>query len=222
MNTRPLVIAHRGFSARHPENTLPAIRGALDLGVDFIEIDVHETRDGQLVVFHDYRLNRICGVRGRVRHRTVAELQSLNPNIPTLEETLLTCRGKARVLVEIKRADPRKVAALIERLALEREVIVFSLSARRMRILTAANPRLVCFGLIAHNPRSKIRNLRFPVAGLALSRRLVTSRRVVERIHQRGWKLFVWTVNRATEMQRLADWGVDGLITDHPDRALKL
>src|SRR5436190_4409781 len=125
MSKRPLIIAHRGFSSRYPENTLASVKAALALGVDFVEIDVQETRDGQLVVFHDYRLNRICGVRGRVRHRTVTELQSLNPDIPTLEETLLTCKGKARVLLEIKRADPRNVAALIARLEMDREVIVF-------------------------------------------------------------------------------------------------
>lgn len=222
MNTRPLVIAHRGFSARYVENSMPAILAALRLGVDLVEIDVHETRDEQLVVFHDFRLHRICRVRGRVRSKTLAELKALNPDIPTLAEVLRACRGKARVLVEIKRADPRKVAAIIGQLAMEPDVIVFSLSALRMRALAVANPRIPRFGLIAHNLGTKIRNLKCPVDGLGLSRRLVKSRRTVEAIHRRGWKIFVWTVNRPAEMRRLAAWGVDGIITDHPDRALEL
>ena len=71
---KPLVIAHRGFSGRYPENTLAAIRAAIQLGVDLVEIDVHETADGRLIVFHDYRLNRICGVSGRVRDTRTGQL----------------------------------------------------------------------------------------------------------------------------------------------------
>ena len=79
VTTRPLIIAHRGFSGRYPENTLASVRAALQLGVDFVEIDVQETRDGELIVFHDYRLRRICGVRGRVRDKTLAEIQRAEP-----------------------------------------------------------------------------------------------------------------------------------------------
>lgn len=224
MKKRPLIIAHRGFSASYPENTLAAIRAALKLGVDFVEIDVHETRDGELIVFHDYRLKRLCGVRGRVRNKTLAEITRLNPEIPTLRQVLHTCRGKARVLIEIKRADPRKVAALIAESRMQGEVIVFSLSLPRLKAFAEAAPHIARFGLVARRLRSTLHALRSSVAvqGLGLSRRLVRSRAVVERIHQKGWKLFVWTVNRESEMEKLADWGVDGLITNHPDRALEL
>src|SRR5882724_4134113 len=129
----PLIIAHRGFSSRYLENTLASVHAALELAVDFVEIDVQETRDGELIVFHDYRLNRICGVRGRVRHKTLAEIQRLNPQGPTLRDVLTACRGRARVLIEIKRANPRQVAAVIAETCMEREVIVFSLSVARMK-----------------------------------------------------------------------------------------
>jgi glycerophosphoryl diester phosphodiesterase len=221
MKRRPLIIAHRGFSGRYPENTLAAVRAALEVGVDFVEIDVHETRDGELIVFHDYRLKRICGVRGKVRDATLAEIRRLSPQVPTLVGVLRLCRGRARVLIEIKRADPRKVAALITRLGMEREVIVFSLSIPRMRAFAEAAPHIARFGLIARNLRHSLHALRstFHVSGVGLSRRLVTSPRVVEDIHRRGWKLFLWTVNRESEMETLARWGVDGLITNYPDRA---
>ena len=221
MNHRPLIIAHRGYSARFTENTLSAVHGALKLGVDFIEIDVHETRDGEIVVFHDYRLNRICGVPGRVRHKTLAQLKKLNPDIPSLAEVLHACRGKSRVLIEIKRADPRKVATIVAQHKMEQQVIVFSLSLPRMIAFASANPGIPRFGLIARNLSPRLSRLQSAVTveGLGLSRRLITSPAIVRRIHQRGWKLFVWTVNRDEEMRRLARWGVDGLITDHPDRA---
>jgi glycerophosphoryl diester phosphodiesterase len=221
MMKRPLIIAHRGFSSCHLENTLAAVRAAIELGVDFVEIDVQETRDGELIVFHDYRLNRICGARGRVRHKTLAEIQRLNPQVPTLSEVLTACRGKTRVLIEIKRADPRKVAEMIAKLRMEREVIVFSLSVPRMKQFAAAAPGVPCFGLISRNLSWAMTRLKNAVAveGIGLSRRLVNSPRVVRRIQQRGWKVFVWTVNREAEMKKLAGWGVDGIITNYPDRA---
>ena len=210
------IIAHRGFSSRHVENTMPAIRAALELGVDFVEVDVHETRDGKLVVFHDYRLHRICRVRGRVRDTTLAEMKRLDPTIPTLREALLACRGKARVLVEIKRANPRKVAATIEASGMAREVIVFSLSMPRMKTFAAASPRISRFALVANRlPR----RLPFAADGIGASKRLIRSRAAVERVHRRGWKLFVWTVNRERDIARLMEWGVDGIITNYPDRA---
>ncbi len=220
LTTRPLIIAHRGFSGRYSENTLASVRAALQLGVDFVEIDVQETADGELIVFHDYGLRRLCGVRGRVRDRTLAEIRRLNPRVPTLRQVLQLCRGKARVLLEIKRADPRRVAAEISQTRMEREVIVFSLSIRRMKDIAAANPQISRFGLVARRlPLAVARLKRAGVKGVGLSRRLVHSPRVVRRIHKRGWKLFVWTVNRGAEMKKLAGWGVDGIITNHPDVA---
>ena len=216
----PSIIAHRGFSGRYPENTLAAVRAALKLGVDFVEIDVQETSDGELIVFHDYRLHRICGVRGRVRDKTLAEIQEANPQVPTLRQVLRACRGKARVLIEIKHAEPRKIIAIISETRMEGEVIVFSLSIRRMKQLAAANPRIPRFGLVARRlPLATARLKAVGIEGIGLSRRLVHSPRVVRRIHKRGWKLFVWTVNREAEMRKLAGWGVDGLITNHPDVA---
>ncbi len=221
MKRRPLIIAHRGFSGRRPENTLAAFRAAIALGVDMVEIDVHETRDGELVVFHDYRLDRICGVRGRVRDVTLAKLQRLNPAVPTLEDVLRECRGRTRVLVEIKRADPRKIAKAIARQRMEREVIVFSQSVPRMKTLAVANPRIPRFGVIVHDLQSSVRCLRSSVAvrGFGVNRQLVTSRAVVDRLHRAGWKIFVWTVNRAADMRRFSNWNVDGIITNRPDVA---
>ena len=221
MTKQPLIIAHRGFSGRYVENTLASVRAALEFGVDLVEIDVQETRDCELIVFHDYRLNRICGVRGRVRDKTLAEIRRLTPQVPTLRQVLRACRGKARALIEIKRADPRKVAALITELRMENEAVVFSLSVPRMKVFAQAAPGVSRFGLIARNLRYSLFAFRSPltIEGLGLSRRLVRSRRVVRRVHRHGWKLFVWTVNREAEMRKLARWGVDGIITNHPDRA---
>ena len=212
----PWVIAHRGWSGRYTENTLPAIRAAIGLGVDLVEIDVQETRDGKLVVFHDYRLDRILGQHRRVRDVRRRELKG----VPSLAQALHVCRGKVRLLIEIKGASGAKVAREIARQHMERQVIVFSIREVRTRELHRENPRIVVFALGLSRLRFQCSG--FTVQGWGDSRRLVTSRAVVERYHRRGLKLLVWTVNRVEDMQRLMRWGVDGLITNHPDRALAL
>src|ERR1039457_2478653 len=94
---RPLIIAHRGFSSRYLENTLASVRAALELGVEFVEVDVQETRAGELSGFHDSRPNRIWGCRGRGRQKPRGKIRRLNPPIPTLSEVLGACQGRARV-----------------------------------------------------------------------------------------------------------------------------
>jgi len=210
------IVAHRGFSARYTENTLAAIEAALELGVDFVEVDVNQTQDGQLVLFHDSTLNRLCSVRAHLQDVTLEQIKRLNPEIPSLREALMAVRGRGRLLIEMKRADPVKVGEEIVRSHMERNVVVFSFSTATMQTLAAAYPEIRRFGLVAD---TLPRNLPFAVDGIAANRRLVHSRKDVKRVQRRGWKLFVWTVNRLGEMQRLIEWGVDGLITDHPDRA---
>src|SRR2546425_4767953 len=139
-NISMIVIAHRGFSSRYPENTLPAIRAAMRLGVDMVEVDVQQTRDGELIVFHDYRLDRVCGVRARVRDKTLRQIKRLHPAVPTLAEVL---RLRYPLLIEIKGADPEKVAALVGN---RQDVIIFSIHAGKMQRLAKANPRIRRFG----------------------------------------------------------------------------
>ena len=216
---KPLVIAHRGFSGRYPENTLVAIRAAIRLGVDYVEIDVQETSDGKLIVFHDDRLNRICGVSGRVRETSAARIRQLCPAVPLFGEVLRACRGKTRLLVEIKHADPGKVATTIRRHRMQHQVIVFTFSTDRLAAFAAAAPEISRFGLIEWQ---NWRRLPVAVDGLGIYRHRLWSRQVVARLHRRGWKVFVWTVNDVRTMRRLMAWGVDGVISNFPDRVLDL
>jgi glycerophosphoryl diester phosphodiesterase len=202
MPKRPLIIAHRGFSARYPENTLPAIHAAIHAGADMVEIDIQQTADNQLVVFHDDRLDRIYHRRLRVRDAHRSDL----PAAPTLPDVLAL---RVPLLIEIKDADPEKVAAAVGR---RRDCILFSFDPGKVERLPAHLRRYaLCAGKV-HLPAG--------VTGIGLDRRLVTRRAVIQRLHRRNLKVFVWTVNRKAEMQRLIEWGVDGLITNHPDRAL--
>lgn len=223
MDDRPLVIAHRGFSALYAENTLPAIRQAIRAGADMVEVDVQETRDGQLVVFHDFQLRRLCDLPGNIRDITLAQVRRRKPDVPTLSETLRAVRGKCPLLVEMKRVDAAKVAQIIERHDMVSDVVVFAFSTELLRTLATACPHITRFGLIGRDLQESIKRLKSAVTvrGLGLRNSLVASSQVVQSIHGEGWKLFVWTVNRAPRMRELAHWGVDGIITNRPDKAVE-
>ena len=111
--TKPTVIAHRGFSAIAPENTLPAFQNAIDAGADMIEFDIRLTRDQQFVVIHDATLERTTNGRGIVENHTLSELQTLDAGswfgrefagtvLPSLGETLSLCRNRILVNIEVK------------------------------------------------------------------------------------------------------------------------
>jgi glycerophosphoryl diester phosphodiesterase len=160
----PLIIAHRGDSAARPENTLSAFRQALAVRADMIELDVQLTKDGQVVVLHDATVNRTTDGTGNVREMTLAELKKLDAGfptrfgtqfkgerIPTLTEALEALRGKAKVLIEIKRESVTnedkdgiegRAIAEIKRLRLEKEVGFISFERRALARCRALAPEI--------------------------------------------------------------------------------
>lgn len=106
--TRIRGVAHRGYPARYPENTLPAFRAAIDLDFSIVELDVHLSKDGIPVVIHDYRVDRVTDGRGEVGDLTLSELKKLrvhnSEEIPTLEEALELLKGRATISIELKQA----------------------------------------------------------------------------------------------------------------------
>lgn len=212
----PLIIAHRGFSGRYPENTIAAVRAAIRLGVDAVEIDVQQTRDGRLIVFHDQNLRRVARRPERIGDMDWSSLRRLRLAIPTLEQVLRACRHKTRLFIEIKRADPVAVAGMIHRQRMSRQVTVMCFSAERLRCFRQCAPEIETVALIARATDT----IEPGPTGVGVCQRLLRSRRDVERWRRRAGKVYVWTVNRAADLRRYADLGVDGLITNRPDRAL--
>jgi glycerophosphoryl diester phosphodiesterase len=220
MAGRPLVIAHRGFSARYPENTLAAIVGAIDAGADMVEVDVQETGDGEVVVFHDVLLRRLCRIPGRISQVTLAQLQRAKPDLPTLSDALTEVRGRIPLLVEMKNVDAAKVARVIEQSRMVDQVIVFSFSMTRMAVVAQASPKIPRFALIGDELSKSSRE--WPAAvevdGVGVASRLLKSAADLRRLKERFGKVFVWTVNRKSRMVQLGGWGADGIITNHPER----
>lgn len=221
----PLVIAHRGASAERPENTLAAFRRALALRADGIELDVHVSRDGIPVVFHDTDLHRLTGAQGRVTSRTWAQLAPLRilgseEAMPRLVDVLRLTRGRAVVQIELKSAAP--VAPVVHAIRTARaasDVILASFSVplvREARKLAPGIPRM----LIAEGratPATLVRQLAdCGASGISVHHRAIRDAAWVRHFHARGFSVWTWTVNDRRLARRLAGWGVDALLGDNP------
>ncbi len=229
------VIAHRGASGTHPENTLPAFERAVALGAHMIELDVQLTADGHPVVLHDWTLDRTTSGRGAVRRRTLAEIAGLDAGrwfspafagtrVPTLEQVLAAV--PIAVNVELKASGDdgleRRVLDVVERAGARGRVVFSSFDAAslvRLRGLSGAADLAVLWAgrsivkAIALARRVAARNVhlrksRTAPAGIAAG-------------HAAGLGVRVWTVNTAADFGRLTAAGVDGVFTDYPERFLQ-
>ena len=213
-----LNLAHRGASARAPENSAAAFRLAMDLGANGVELDIHETADGRFIVHHDADIHGIEIARARLADLPPPSRGALP--VPEFVEILdiLADRGRAAVFVEIKgmRSWPDLRAILDpyrERLRLR--VMSFDLEIME-RI--AADPGGHVLGVIARAPGPDPVALldQFGASLLSLRQDAVTPA-LADLLHAAGRELHAWTVNDRARMRELADMKVDGLISDRPD-----
>jgi glycerophosphoryl diester phosphodiesterase len=225
----PLAIAHRGGAGLGPENTLDAFRRSYALGLRYLETDVRITADGGLVAFHDARLERVTPARGRVRSRPLDELAGL----PVLGggtvlplAVLLAALPDACLTLDVK--DSAVVAPLARLLtdtgAAPRVCAAAARGSWRSALRDATGPEL-CTALswrellhLTSGPRGRYGDAAFAHVPLRLGRVPVFRDDLVARAHDAGVRIIVWTVNEPHTMHRLLDNGVDGIITDRPDR----
>lgn len=232
----PLALAHRGGAGYPPnvgiENTLAAFGAAVALGYRHLETDVHATADGELVAFHDPRLDRVTDATGAVAQLPWAQVRRARVGgrepVPLLAE-VLDAFPRARVNVDIKAAGAvAPLWELIERLRAHDRVCVGSFSTRRLaafrrlagdRVATSAGP-LGTAGVrlapsLARHLGSPAQALQVPVEVVVAGRRLpVVTPRLLAHAHRAGKQVHVWTVDDPHLMHRLLDLGVDGLVTD--------
>jgi glycerophosphoryl diester phosphodiesterase len=249
---RPRAIGHRGSAGTHPENTLESFRAAAATGAPYIEFDIHMTRDGEVVVAHDEHLERMCGLERVIPEMTHAEVAAADAGrmftndgatfpfrnkgigIPRLAE-VIAALPKLRMIIEIKQITPSLVAPMlqvIDRAGMRRNVLVASEhqepldEVRKLAPDFPTNFSYLESGLFFQAMVARDANYRPPGAALQIppnyeSWQLVTPDSV-EFAHSLGIEVHVWTVNEESEMTKLLDMGVDGIISDYPARLLNL
>jgi len=237
MMHKPAIFAHRG--ARHvaPENTLPAFQAALSMGVDGIELDVHVTRDGQLVVIHDFDVRTTTDGHGPIAAMTAAEVAALDAgrhfsptfagaHIPTLAEVFDLVGNRCEVNVEIKSRDPYArdasdaLAAFIQQRSLYDQVIVSSFNPITLIKLRHLDAKIALGFLFDDELPAFFRSI---WAGPPMhpqaqhpEHRLIDDA-FMAWAHKLGCRVNTWTVNTVDEAQRLATLGVDVIMSDLPD-----
>jgi len=230
----PWIIAHRGASGHAPENTLVAFQRAVELGAGFIETDLHLTRDARFVAIHDPTLERTTNGHGPVKDRTLAELRQLDAGmwfdrqfmgaqIPTLEEVLKFSRQNDVIFyLEIKYDGAwgmhHSLVAALQNAENAARTIAISFDPETLRALRQIDPG-VMMGLLADRGGPDLVQTALDAGARQLCLRWdLVNREIVDRAHRSDLHVVTWTVNDAGEMRNVIEAGVDGIMTDLPDR----
>ena len=215
-----LRIGHRGARAYAPENTLASFKKALEIGVDAVELDVRKTKDDQLVVIHDADVKRTTNGEGLVSELSLSQIKGFSSEgekIPTLEETLVFLDKKVKVFIELKEAGyEEQVLELICKYALEKNIVIVSFLEEALKKVRELNGKVET-GLIYAKHRNPLKAAVDLKANYLLSLYRFTHTANVEKAHQKGLKIIVWTINDPLEVAEYVEKGVDGIASDKPD-----
>jgi glycerophosphoryl diester phosphodiesterase len=242
-----LLAAHRGGALLWPENSLLAFRNAVALGADFIEFDVHLSKDGEVVVIHDPTLERTTTGSGPVKDRTVAELKAVRlkdrtgavteETVPTLDEVAaVAAKGKRRMLLEIKvdasharyPGIEEKVLAILDRHGMAGSTVVMAFEASTWRRVRELRPDVATCALYSARMlgrtslAAELETLRSAGVRFIGVEHTAVDAAAVAQARAAGIGLGAWTVNDAAGMKRQIDAGAAILITDQPDVAKTL
>ena len=246
----PLFIAHRGGSGLAPENTMAAFTSAVDSwGADMLEMDVHRTADGTVVVIHDATVDRTCDGQGAVRDLPLSEVRSLDAGyhfrdlegrhsfrgtgvgVPTLDEVLETLpHTRLNIEAKVPEVSPLLVE-IVRRHGAEGRVLM---AAGDERARASRHGYLGPCGASERQSRLFYLTHRWPLAFLYTPQadalqvpdvwegRQVLTPRFIDEAHRRNIPVHAWTIDEEPDMRRLLTWGVDGIQTDRPDRLARV
>ncbi|RLI04269.1 hypothetical protein DRO26_04925, partial [Candidatus Bathyarchaeota archaeon] len=217
-----LCIAHRGASGYEPENTLRAIRTAITMGADMVEVDVRPSRDGYLMVIHDETVDRTTDGSGYVENMSLNELKKLdagmNEKIPILEEVVETIKGKVKLVVELKKAGmEEKVVKIFEQTNMVEEVIVTSFIHESVKKVKELNQKIKTGIIFKCTPINPVKLAREAKADVIFPEYRYTTEEMIKKIHDEGLTVYIWTINNRQLADSFIETGVDGIVTDKPD-----
>lgn len=230
------ITAHRGDQASAPENTIPAFEAAIDYGANFIELDVTQCKDGQLVVVHDNNLERVTGRNLNVWDLEYEQMRQLDAGsytqtysgefgtlrIPLLEEVLQLCKGKIKLNIELKyngheSADyVGQVIELIKKQDIQRECIITSFHHEFIDQAIEMDPSLEVGYILSEQPEYMERFKNADVLSVYYE---IINEDMISQMHQMGKEVHVWTVNEEKDLKRCIELGVDNIITNDVRKA---
>ena len=225
---KPLIIGHRGAMGHETENTLASIEKALDLGVDMIEIDVFNIKSGETVVFHDTNLERLTNAEGNIEEYEYAELQKVvvegGHTIPKLQDVLKVINHKVKLNIELKGSGTTdRVNAIVNEYIKEEgwqldDFIISSFKWDELKAMRVLNPSIAIAILTEDEPADAI-----PIAKELKAEAINPNFKMLNRennleIQEAGFKIYVWTVNEPQDIMAMKRFGVDGIITNYPER----
>ena len=229
------ITAHRGSSKKAPENTLASIQYAIDDFSDYIEVDVQETKDGEIILLHDRNFKRVSGVNRNVWDTSYEEVSTLdvgswfskefeNERVPTLEEAIDIVKGKSKLNIEIKSNSRDKnsvesVVKIVQDKEFKNECIITSQSFEVLKKVKQIDEEIKT-GYILRGVYGDFHDLN-SIDLFSLEGNFVT-RNMVDKIHKQNKEVHVWTMNTEKSIRRVVDMGVDNVITDDPILARKI
>ncbi|MCL6266434.1 glycerophosphodiester phosphodiesterase [Flagellimonas myxillae] len=246
----PKIVGHRGAAGLAPENTLASFKRALDLKVDYIELDLHVSADGELIVIHDSNVKRTTDGEGEIADMTLQQIKQLDAGswfgpefgsekVPTFEEVLDLVNGQCKILVELKWSKKGAYPSLVDKLlqliqdrGVSDQLIIQSFERSYLEEITTSNNPVeiqqLIFGKSSILPIYFDTQLRFgsfePVAGITSLNMfyLYLNKGWVNTNEQLGFGTGVFTINDENDMKKAATFGADLIITDFPDKAIKI
>ncbi len=222
------ITAHRGNSNSTPENTIIAIKSAIEVGADWAEIDVQETKDGELVVFHDDNLKRVTGIDKNIWEISYIELnkldagiwfspQFLGEKIPKLRDLMAVSREKIKLNIELKLNGHQqnlasRVVKLIQELNFVEYCAITSFDLATIEEVKVLDKN-ICRGIIVQTLEKEL--LKLPVNIYAVHYSAI-SHEFIQQAHVQGKEVHVWTVDTQADMERMIRLGVDNIMTNRP------
>ena len=214
-------VGHRGARAYEPENTLRSFKKAVELGVDAVELDVRKTKDQEIVVIHDADIKRTTNGSGLVSDLTLQQIKTYstekNEKIPTLAEALDFIDKKARVFMELKETGfEEQVLSVVYGKELVKNVVIVSFLEDALRKVRELDPEIET-GLIYAKHKNPLKAALELKAQWLLAFYKFTHTANVQKAHESGLKVLVWTVNTPEEVAEMKKKGVDAVASDKPD-----
>ena len=234
-NGKIYVIAHRGAHVGIPENSLPAIQKAIDLGCDFVEIDTRMTKDGHIVSVHNASVDEyVSGVKGKVKDFTLEEIKKLdigektgtdwkNTRIPTIEEILQLCRGQIGIYLDLKEPLVAELLPIIHKYGMERDIIWYIPASHMDLIEQLKSLCSKCFPMPDPGQEKNIQEVTNQIHPVVLASSMgQLNESFVKTAHANRTKVFVdENKGTPTEWNQIIDWGTDGIQTDDPEALLE-